>query len=70
MFYNSASDGFYTMAFEMVVLQLLFKWLLFELRCGSLFYNCASDVCYGSSTALQVVVSFVLLVKLRNLLLK
>ena len=70
MFYTSASDGFYTIALEMVVLQLLFRWLLFELRCGLLFYNCASDVCYKSTTALQVVVSFVSLVKLRNLLLK
>jgi len=59
MFYNSASDGFYTVAREMVVLQLLFGWLLLELRCGSLFYNCSSDVCYISATALQVVVSFV-----------
>jgi hypothetical protein len=70
MFYNSATDGFYTIALEMVVLQLLFMWLLFELRCGSLFYDCASDVCCRSTTALQVVVSFESLVKLHNLLLK
>jgi hypothetical protein len=70
MFYNSPSDGFYTIALEMAVLQLLFGWLLLELRCGSLFYNCAFDVCYRSTTALQVVVSFMSLVKLRNLLLK
>jgi len=70
VFYNSASDGFYTIALEMIVSQLLFRWLLFELRCGLLFYNCASDVCNRTTTALQVVVSFVSLVKLRNLLLK
>jgi hypothetical protein len=69
LFYSCASDGFYTIALEIVVLQLLFRWFLFELRCGS-FYNCASDVCYRSTTALRVVVSFVSLVKLRNILLK
>jgi len=67
MFYYSVSDGSYTIALDMIVLQLLIEWLLLELRCGSLFYNCALDVCYKSTTALQVVVSFV---KLRNLLLK